>query len=110
LCNLLYFMPRQIAIYQDYTGLPDSPPIDIPAILSHPSVHHAIVAVDDFGTFEALLFSLNDPFFRGDVIYAQASTPSDYRELCEAFPGRHLYHLDIASDGSVRYVILTGCT
>ena len=91
LCNLLYFMPRQIAIYEDYTGLSASPHIDILAYYLDSSIHHAIVVVDDFGYMKLYFFSLNDPLFLGDVIYAKASTASDYTELCTAFPGRQLY-------------------
>jgi hypothetical protein len=54
-----------------------------------------------------MLFGLNDPLLLGDVIYAQASDQSAYKALHLAFPTRHLYRLDIAPNGTVRYVALT---
>ncbi len=107
LCNVLYFTPRQIMLHQNYTGLPKGQHIDVSAVY-HPPVHHVIVVTDDYTIYQLVLFPLNDPLLKGDVIYAWASNASDYTELRTAFPGRSLYGLDIASDGSVQYVPLRG--
>jgi len=102
LLNLLYFLPRQIVLYQDYTGLPSSYHIDIAAVY-HPPLHNALVMTSDYTIYQFVLFSLNDPFLHNDVIYAWASNTTDYTELQTAFPGKQLYRLDIAPDGSVDY-------
>jgi hypothetical protein len=101
-CNLLYFLPRQVALHEDYTGLPLGYRIDV-AEVYHPPVHHAIVVTGDFFIYQFVLFPLNDPFLQGDVIYAVASSPADYTELQQAYPGRTLYRLDVSADGSVKY-------
>lgn len=107
LCNLLYFTPRQIALHQDYTGLPLGYHIDVSSVY-HPPQHDAIIVTDDYTIYQFVLFPLNDPLLHDDVIYAWASNESDYAELRRAFPGRSLYRLVIASDGSVQYTELTG--
>ncbi len=107
LCNVLYFMPRQVVLHQDYTGLSTGYHIDVSAVY-HLPVHNAIVVTDDYTIYQFVLFPLNDPLLRDDVIFAWASNESDYTELRTNFPGRGLYRLDIAPDGSVKYVALTG--
>lgn len=107
LCNVLYFMPRQIELHQDYTGLPAGFHVDVTDVY-HPPMHNAIVVTSDYAIYQFLLFPLNDPYLKGDIIYAWASNQSDYTELRSAFPGRGLYRLDIAADGTVHYVALTG--
>ena len=102
LLNLLYFMPRQIVLHQDYTGLPNGYHIDVAAIY-HPPLHNALVMTSDYTIYQLVLFPLNDPFLHDDVIYAWASNTTDYTELQTAFPGKQLYRLDIAPDGSVSY-------
>jgi len=106
-CNLLYFTPRQVALHQDYTGLPTFYHIDVAAVYN-PPMHNAIVVTDDYTIYQFVLFPLNDPLLHDDVIYAWANDPSQYTELRTAFPGRTLYRLNIAPDGSVQYVPLTG--
>ena len=106
-CNVFYFMPRQVTLHQDYTGLPAGYQLDVSAIY-HPPLHNAIIITDDYFIYQFVLFPLNDPLLQGDVIYALASDPSQYTELRTAFPGRTLYRLDISPGGSVQYVALTG--
>jgi hypothetical protein len=105
LSNLLYFLPRQIELHHDYTGLPNGYHIDVAAIY-HPTLHNAIVVTSDYTIYQFVLFPLNDPFLRDDVLYAWASNTADYTELQKAFPNKHLYRLYIAPDGSVSYVPL----
>ncbi len=105
LCNIIYYMPRQIALHQNYSGLPAGYAINLPEIY-HPPLHNAIVVTDNLGIYQMVLFPLNDPLLRGDVLYAVGSSDADYAELRRAFPGRTLYQLVIAPDGSVSYVKL----
>jgi hypothetical protein len=104
-CNLLYYTPRQTALYHDFNGLPVGFRLDLPA-LQRPPVHHAIVVTSDYPLYGYALFPLNDPLLRGDVLYAFASTTADYAQLRAAYPGRPLYRLDLAADGSPRYTPL----
>ncbi|GHO89651.1 ArnT family glycosyltransferase [Dictyobacter formicarum] len=101
-CNLLYYLPRQTVVYQDYTSLPPNYKVDLNTIY-HPKLHQAIVVTSDFLFYELVLFPLNDPDLHGDVIYALASDPTQYAQLQAAFPGRTIYQLNIRNNGSVRY-------
>ncbi len=107
LCNLLYYLPRQIQLYQDYSGLPNGYYINLAQIYHHPSLHDAIVITNNYTIYQIVLFALNDPYLRGNVIYAWGSGTADYMELQRAFPGRKLYQMNIAADGSVQYTLVT---
>jgi 4-amino-4-deoxy-L-arabinose transferase-like glycosyltransferase len=102
-CNLLYYTPRQIALYHDFNGLPVGQRLDLRA-LQHPPIHHAIVVTGDYPLYGYALFPLNDPLLRGDVLYAFASTEADYADLRGAYPGRAIYRISIAADGAPSYL------
>ena len=95
-------MPRQVALHQNYSGLPAGTSIDLDTIY-HPTLHNAIVVTGDYSLYQFVLFPLNDPYLHDSVIYALASNPSDYAELRLAYPGRTLYQVTVSVDGSVRY-------
>jgi hypothetical protein len=101
-CNLFYFMPRQIELHQNYTGLPAGTVLDLKTIY-HPPMHNAIVVTDDFTLYQFVLFPLNDPYLHNDVIYALASSQPDYTELHAAYPERMLYRLNVGNGGAVTY-------
>ncbi len=105
-CNILYFMPRQVALHQNYTGLSAGISIDLDTIY-HPPLHNAIVVTGDYSLYQFVLFPLNDPYLHDSVIYALASNPSDYAELRLAYPGRALYQVTVSVDGSIRYTSIT---
>jgi len=102
-CNILYFMPRQVALHQNYTGLPAGTSIDLSAIY-HPPLSHAIVVTGDYSLYQFVLFPLNDPYLHQSVIYALASSSPDYTELRMAYPGRMLYRVAVGVDGAVTYI------
>jgi hypothetical protein len=103
LCNLLYFLPRQIQLHEDYNGLPNGYHYNLSA-LYHAPLHNAIVVTGDYTIYQFLLFPLNDPLLRGDVLYAWASNTADYDELRHAFPGRSLYLLNVGIDGAITFL------
>ncbi|WP_052890865.1 ArnT family glycosyltransferase [Thermogemmatispora carboxidivorans] len=106
-CNVLYYTPRQISLYQNYSGLPAGTQIDLQAIYQ-PPVHHAIVVTSDLALYDFVLFALNDPLLQqGDIIYARASEPEEFARLRRAFPGRPLYFLEIGPHGQVNYLPLS---
>jgi len=105
LCNLLFFLPRQIQLHENYSGLPTGYHINL-AQVYHPPFHNAVVVTSDYTVYQMVLFALNDPYLHGDVLYAWGSTRSDYTELQKAFPARKLYQMDIASDGSIEYTLI----
>jgi len=105
LCNLLYFLPRQLQLHENYSGLPTGYHINL-AQAYHPPFHNAVVVTSDYTVYQMALFALNDPYLHGDVLYAWGSARSDYTELQKAFPGRKLYQMDIASDGSIEYTLI----
>jgi hypothetical protein len=105
LCNLIYYLPRQAALYHNFTGLPGTSDLAT-GQLYHPPIHHAIVVTDNLAIYQVILFPLNDPSLKGDIIYAWGSTSDQYAQLRKAFPGRTLYLLVVGLDGSVQYVPL----
>jgi hypothetical protein len=104
-CNLLYYTPRQIALYDNFTNLPAETKVNTAQLL-HPPVHHAIIVTGNALLYGYTLFALNDPSLSGDVLYAYAITPDDFAELRATFPGRQLYQLTIEQNGSVSYVAI----
>jgi hypothetical protein len=106
LCNLIYYLPRQAALYHNFTGLPGTSHLATGQIY-HPAIHHAIVVTDDLAIYQVILFPLNDPSLKGDIIYAWGSTSDQFAQLRKAFPGRTLYLLVVGLDGSVQYVPLS---
>ncbi|WP_069802679.1 ArnT family glycosyltransferase [Thermogemmatispora onikobensis] len=106
-CNLVYYTPRQIGLYHNYSGLPAGTQIDLQAIYQ-PPVHHAIVVTSDLALYDFVLFPLNAPLLQqGDIIYARASEPEEFARLRRAFPGRPLYFLEIGPNGQVNYLPLS---
>ncbi len=103
LCNVIYYLPRQATLYQNFTGLPSALPVQTGKIY-HSPVHHAVVVTDNLMIYQVVLFPLNDPVLKGDVIYAWGETEEQYLQLHKAFPGRAFYLLVVNLDGSVSYV------
>ena len=101
-CNLIYFLPRQIEIHQNYSGLPVGENIDLTAIY-HPTVHNAVIVTGDSAIYQYDLFALNDPALHGDILYALADTDTQYAELQRAYPQKVLYRLNIRANGSIFY-------
>ena len=102
-CNLFYYLPRQIALFDHYTGLPAGQKVNL-AQITAPPFHHAIIVTSNYQLYGYTLFALNDPYLRGDVLYAFGSTPANFEELRQAFPGRALYLLVTQPNGEVQYV------
>ncbi len=105
-CSLAYFWPRQIVLHQNFNGLPAGFTIDLQRVYQ-PPLHNAIVVTSDYLTYEYILFPLNDPYLRDDVIYALASTPGNLAELHAAYPQRTIYRMIVGTDGTVTYVDVT---
>jgi hypothetical protein len=106
LCNLIYFLPRQIALHRDFSGMPSQYHLKLSEIY-HAPLHNAIVVTNDYMVYQLVLFPLNDPYLQGDIVYAWGSNAADYQELRRVYPRRVLVRLDIAADGSVEYIPLT---
>ena len=105
--SVFYYIQRQIVVHQDFTDFPAGVHIDT-EVFNDPPVHHAIVVTDNYALYQYTLFSLNDPLLHGDVLYAVASDPSQFKELQAAFPGRKLYRIDIGTNWSVSFVPISG--
>jgi len=105
LCNLTYFLPRQVALHKDFSGMSYQYHLQLSAMY-HAPLHNAVVVTSDYMVYQLVLFPLNDPYLQGDVIYAWGSKASDYQELHRAYPQRLLVRLDITADGSVEYTPL----
>ena len=102
-CNLLYYLPRQIAIFSNYTGLPITEPLRVTSIYGfHPN--KAIVVTGDWYIYNYVLFPLNDPALQGQTLYAFASGSAAIAQLVEQYPGRRIYQLQVSPTGVVTFV------
>lgn len=105
LCNLLYYIPRQLALHMNFTGLPTSEPVNVTAIYDyHPA--NAVIVTNDWFIYNYILWPLNDPDLRGTTLYAYASSPDDLAALVGAYPNRTLYQLSVSASGDVSYIRL----
>jgi hypothetical protein len=104
--TLLYFLPRQLVLHADFSGLPAGYKVDLPRVYA-PPLHNAVVVTGDYMLYGYILFPLNDPLLRGDVIYAYANNATQYAELRQAFPYRTLYLFSLLPNGAPQYVPLT---
>jgi hypothetical protein len=102
-CWALYYLPRQVTLHSDFTGMGAKVAIKT-SMLEHPPLRNALVITDDKQLYGYTLFGLNDPLLRGNVIYAEAFTVDDYARLRRAFPTRTLYALFVAPDGTVQFI------
>jgi hypothetical protein len=105
LCNLIYYLPRQVSRFQNYNGLPNLEPLNVSEIY-HAPLHNALVITDDLAIYQLVLFPLNDPALKGPIVYAWISDYNQIAQLQKQFPGRSLYLLVINADGSVSYFLL----
>ncbi len=97
-CNVGYYLPRQIQMYHDFTGLPVAQPVRLaPLIGYHPT--NAIVVTDDWFVYNYIFWPLNDPDLRASTIWAFAASKPDRDALRAAFPGRILYGVSISPSG-----------
>ncbi len=104
-CLFGYFLPRQLALHTDFTGMDAGRAIQMSA-LDHPPLHHALVVTSDSQLYGYTLFGLNDPLLRGNVIYAEATSAADLTELHRAFPDRSIYALIVDADGAIHFIPL----
>jgi hypothetical protein len=106
LCDLLFYMPRQLAQHQNFTGLPVTSPVDVTAIYAlHP--HHALLVTYDVALYNNVLWPLNDPDLGGDVLYALVRAPRDVATLRAVYPDRTLYEVVVDARGRVSLVPIT---
>lgn len=102
-CLFGYYLPRQLALHANFTGMGAGRVIDM-AALEHPPLRHALVVTNDSQLYGYTLFGLNDPLLRGDVIYAEADSAAEYAQLRRAYPDRTLYVLVVDPNGTVRFL------
>jgi Dolichyl-phosphate-mannose-protein mannosyltransferase len=102
-CTLLYYLPRQIVLYHNYSGLPVSEPLQVTAIYTfHPE--NGLVVTSDWFIYNYVLFPLNDPSLNGQTLYAYAADSASIQRLLEQYPDRNLYQLQVGSAGVVTFV------
>ncbi len=101
--NLIYFLPRQLDMYKNYSYLPDRPHLDFHNIYV-PSVHHAIVVTTDARLFATTLFPLNSPFLDSDIVWAFETDGGTVANLRRLYPDRHVYSLEYTSTEEFMYM------
>lgn len=102
LCNLGFYLPRQLALHRDFSGLPANRPVDVAAIY-RARMQHALIVTDDSFVYNYVLWPLNDPDLRGNMLYALAPTPEDMARLHAEYPDRTLYYLALDERGQVSF-------
>ena len=100
LCNLLYYLPRQLTIHTDFSGLPATQPVDVAAIYANRPTN-AVVLTHDWYIYNYVVWPLNDPALSGTTLYAYAATSDAIKTLRLAYPERNFYLLSVAPDGGV---------
>ncbi len=88
--NFTFYLPRQFPLYGGYLGhglVQGSLRQDLAGL------HNALVISNSLGAYRILLFPLNDPGLRGDVIYADTSDWTAIAPLLAAYPRRTIYTL-----------------
>ena len=106
LCNALFYLPRQMQLYRDFSGLPAYQPIDTVTIYTA-HLKNALVLTDDSFVYNYVVWPLNDPDLHGNTIYVFAQTGADQARLHAEFPERTLYALDVDGQGHVTFRRLT---
>jgi hypothetical protein len=105
-CNMFYYLPRQAALYRNYTGLPVTEPLQVTTIYAfHPQ--HAIVLTSDWFIYNYVLFPLNDPDLKAETLYAYAPSSTVVSQLQEQYPNRTLYMLQVGTGGVVKFLPIT---
>src|SRR5262249_40644537 len=102
-CNLLYYLPRQIALYHNYYGLSVSDHLTVTTIYTFHQ-ENALVVTGDWFIYNYVLFPLNDPSLTGRTLYAFASDSTSIQQLELQYPGRNLYRLQVGPTGLVTFV------
>ena len=100
--NLGFYLPRQIAQHQNFTGLPAYEVVDAAAIYRE-IPHHAVVITGNLMLYYYVLWPLNDPSLSGDTLYAYAPGAGDIARLRVEYPDRALYALTLGPQGQVSY-------
>ncbi|MGZ3598412.1 MAG: hypothetical protein ACXVDF_00635 [Ktedonobacterales bacterium] len=106
-CNLLYFMPRQLELHTNFSGLPSFRPIDTGAVYGFRPTS-AVIVTSDKSVYNYILWPLNDPDLHGPTIYAYAPTPDSVAQVRAIYSSRTFYTLSIAPNGQVSFTKLAG--
>lgn len=105
-CNLFYYLPRQAALYRNYTGLPVTEPLQVTTIYAfHPQ--HAVVLTSDWFIYNYVLFPLNGPDLKGETLYAYAPSSTVVGQLQAQYPERTIYMLQVGTGGKVTFLPVT---
>lgn len=100
LCNLTYYLPRQLVLHTNFSGLPVTKPVDVGAIYRlHPP--HAVILTDDWYIYNYVVWPLNDPTLSGPVLYAYTGSPDAINALLKEYPQRKFYSLIVEQNGGV---------
>lgn len=104
-CNLVYYLPRQVQLFDGFTGLPRSIPVDVRTVYAfHPA--NALIVTNDWYIYNYVLWPMNAPALNGAQLYAYAPDPAAISRLKSEYPGRTLYQLLVVPGGAVRFVQL----
>jgi hypothetical protein len=108
-CNLIYFLPRQFALYQGYSGMPGvgGPPLGsfirqgVAGRVS--TLTNALVTTDNWWYYSVYLAALNCPDLNCGTVFAYAPDTPTLLALQSRFPGRTWYRID-DQDGTLEAV------
>lgn len=106
-CNVFFYLPRQVQVHTDFTGLPAYRPVDVQTLYAFQPTD-AVIVTDDATIYNYVLWPLNDPNLRGPTLYAFAPTPALLAQVRADFPHRTFYTVSIAPNGHVAFVRMGG--
>jgi hypothetical protein len=96
-CNVFYFLPRQVQIYKNYSGMPRlvSPKLGnfIGENISgrYSKLHNALVVTDDWWIYTAYFAAMNCPKLDCDTVFAYAPNDEVLNDLKNNFKSRKTY-------------------
>jgi hypothetical protein len=108
-CDLIYFLPRQNALYQGYSGMPGRGGPTLGSFVRQgPSgrsatLSNALVTTDNWWYYSVYLAALNCPALDCGTVFAFAPDAPTLQALWSRFPGRTWYRIE-HQDGMLQAV------
>jgi hypothetical protein len=97
-CNLGYYLPREAALYANFSGLPGGGPV-LDDTIGHDlagryaRLDNAVVTVDEWWIFVMYYASLNCPTLDCRTVFAVTEDDEARQVLARFYPGRSWYHV-----------------